>query len=384
MSRGKIVYVAHYGSPAIQQGFRFVSGAAVSKIDYIVNVLLRAGFDVELLSVAKSAAKLTLQACEYMPCKGWTIKLRKAFPERSLRAKVLDKRVTRQFLNRNLRGLAPGDTVLCYHAADYIDDIIALKEKQGFRLILEVEEVYSDVNKSESLRKREESIFSAADGFVLCTEVMMRGNEGLANRPYAICSGIYRMAVKVAEKRCDGITHVVYAGTLDPRKGGAAAAVAAGTLLDSGFALHILGGGSNEQVIAIRMAVDEANKQSAGCTITYEGLKTGREFDEFIQSCDIGLSPQNPDAEFNATSFPSKVFMYLSNGLSVVSVDLPVFTGLMRDLLHLVPTNSAADLAIGIRSAALDSSSLKSPSTVLGQLDFEFSSQLCAMLAEEQ
>ena len=44
----------------------------------------------------------------------------------------------------------------------------------------------------------------------------------------------------------------------------------------------------------------------------------------FIQKCDIGLSSQNPDGQYNTTSFPSKVLMYLSNGLSVVSIDIPV------------------------------------------------------------
>ena len=57
--------------------------------------------------------------------------------------------------------------------------------------------------------------------------------------------------------------------------------------------------------------------------MTFDGLKSGEEYIEFIQSCDIGLSTQNPDAEFNATSFPSKILSYMSNGLRVVSVRIP-------------------------------------------------------------
>ena len=59
------------------------------------------------------------------------------------------------------------------------------------------------------------------------------------------------------------------------------------------------------------------------CSVTYDGCLSGDEYLKFIQSCDIGLSTQNPDAEFNTTSFPSKILSYMSNGLRVVSIRIP-------------------------------------------------------------
>jgi hypothetical protein len=50
---------------------------------------------------------------------------------------------------------------------------------------------------------------------------------------------------------------------------------------------------------------------------------TGEAYIEFIQSCDIGLSTQDPNAAFNATSFPSKILSYMANGLKVVSIRIP-------------------------------------------------------------
>ena len=35
------------------------------------------------------------------------------------------------------------------------------------------------------------------------------------------------------------------------------------------------------------------------------------------------MSTQNPQADFNATSFPSKILSYLANGLRVVSIRIP-------------------------------------------------------------
>lgn len=116
--------------------------------------------------------------------------------------------------------------------------------------------------------------------------------------------------------------------------------------------MHILGGGSEADVKHIEKAVGKANAQSNGCQVTYEGAKWGREFEEYIQSCHIGLSSQNVDASFNVSSFPSKVFMYLSNGLDVVSVDLPVFENSLRDALTLCVDNRPESLADAIIDAA--------------------------------
>ena len=71
------------------------------------------------------------------------------------------------------------------------------------------------------------------------------------------------------------------------------------------------------------LEIDEKSKAH----VSYDGLLSGEEYIRFIQSCDIGLSTQNPDAAFNATSFPSKILSYLSNGLRVVSIRIPAIEG---------------------------------------------------------
>ena len=59
------------------------------------------------------------------------------------------------------------------------------------------------------------------------------------------------------------------------------------------------------------------------CTLTYDGLKSGEEYTQFLQKCQIGLCTQIPDAKYTETSFPSKVLVYLANGLRVLSVRIP-------------------------------------------------------------
>ena len=369
-SKRKIYYLSHYNDPAVTGEDRVVSLAATTKMDYIADVLLRLGYVVEIVSMAPPAGPKACPGGTFRLRDGVTLTLFPTLPKGSKVNGAVNVLRLRRDVSRFLGGLNSGDTVLCYHSLLFCGLLQKAKARAKFRLVLEVEELYSDVTGRDSDRRREEELFSCCDAFVFPTE-MLAGAVSAGGRPYAVCSGIYRMNERVADKCGDGRVHVVYAGTLDPRKGGAAAA-AAGAFLDARYAVHILGGGSREWVSAIEDAVARANAEGCGCEVAYEGLKSGREFDAFVQSCHIGLSPQNPDADFNATSFPSKVFMYLSNGLSVVSVDLPVFTGEIRDALTLCPDNRPETLAAAIEAAPAQSQA--------GDLLQELDQKLCESL----
>ena len=121
----------------------------------------------------------------------------------------------------------------------------------------------------------------------------------------------------------DGKIHCVYAGTLDPRKGGAIASAESALFLNENYHIHILGFGNEKEKAEMLNTIDSISKKSKA-KITYDGLLSGEEYIKFIQSCDIGLSTQNPNAKFNDTSFPSKILSYMANGLRVVSVRIPV------------------------------------------------------------
>lgn len=80
--------------------------------------------------------------------------------------------------------------------------------------------------------------------------------------------------------------------------------------------------------------------------MTYDGLLSGEDYIQFIQSCDIGLSTQNPNAEFNDTSFPSKILSYMANGLKVVSIKiLALKRSAISDLLCYYEENTSEAIA---------------------------------------
>ena len=209
---------------------------------------------------------------------------------------------------------------MVYHSLAYARLLTFFKKRKGFRLVLEVEEIYADVTGREKDRKTEQQLFALADAYVFPTELL---NEKLnaANKPHCIIYGTYQVE---EDRHCsfnDGKIHAVYAGTFDPRKG-VLDVVQAARFLDERYHVHIIGFGSKKDTENAVAAVKETAAECT-CALTYDGCLSGEDYIRFLQSCQIGLSPQNADAKFNDTSFPSKVLSYLANGLRVVSIQIP-------------------------------------------------------------
>lgn len=218
------------------------------------------------------------------------------------------------------------DIVLVYHSQGYFDAIRWAKKLRRFKMVLEVEEVYDDVGKPKFklMSAAEKRMIKDADAYIFPTE-MLDDKINQDHRPSAIIYGGYRTEPQITEKYDDGKIHVVYAGTFDPRKGGASAAASAAVYLPSNYHIHICGFGNDADTENIKKQILEIQK-TAKATISFDGLKKGKDYIEFIQKCHVGLSTQDPSAAFNATSFPSKILSYMSNGLAVVSVDIPAIS----------------------------------------------------------
>ena len=322
-------YLAYYDTPSNKAENRGYALAATNKMDYICSALNRIGVPVEIISASGTLNR--------KGCWGKTIRISdrtilKLFA--CLGRGILPKRVLgRVFMRLQLFlyllfHTKKGENVLVYHSLGYVNMVAFARRIKKFRLILEVEEIYADVNGREADRKKEYRVFSMADAYVFPTK-LLHEKINTQNKPYVLIHGTYQVepdrkydvfASDMQEKQPRKI-HCVYAGTFDPRKGGAMAAAAA-EFLPANYHMHILGGGDQQSVERMQELIEEL-KQKCACGISYDGLLSGEDYIRFIQSCDIGLSTQNPDAAFNATSFPSKILSYMANGLRVVSIRIP-------------------------------------------------------------
>ncbi|MBQ6980255.1 MAG: glycosyltransferase [Clostridia bacterium] len=219
------------------------------------------------------------------------------------------------------------DCVVVYHERFYLGCIQFVSKLKKFTLFYEIEEIYT-IAKQHSQKSIDKEIKALTKGikrnligYIFPTDLL---NEKINrnNLPFVLIHGTYNVEKDYGGKFNDGRIHCVYAGTFDPRKGGVAAAAAAAQFLNEKYHIHILGFGSKKDEELLKKQIDDISKNTK-CKITFEGLKSGEDYNRFIQKCDIGLSTQNPNAAFNDTSFPSKILSYMANGLRVVSIRIP-------------------------------------------------------------
>lgn len=320
MKNQRIKYFSYYGCND-STCKRDNSPAADSKIDYIISVLNRCGYAVDHISNAPSACN------HYIP--GYVVKsgintLRyfASFGNGNLFMNKLNNIFMRiQFLFWCFFNIKKNEQIIVYHSLGYDAIFIWLFRLKRIRIIGEIEEIYQDVHKQrKSLSINEYKFIDVCTKYIFPTSLMNEKLNKHKEKPSVVVHGIYNVESNVESKFNDGKVHVVYGGTLDPKKGGAYATVAAANFLPNNYHVHICGFGDSTQIL--RKIADV--KQISKATVTFDGEFKGDDYKHFIQKCHIGLSTQDPTAAFNATSFPSKILVYLSNGLRVVSIRIPV------------------------------------------------------------
>ena len=365
----KIYYLGYYDVQENSGEKRVCPLAAVNKMTYICSAINRAGYGVEIVSASRTAGQSSCPGHRFRVSDATELKL---FPclgtgkllKRVLRAGIMQWKLF-WYLWKNTEA---GKPLLAYHSLGYVRLLWLLKKLKGFRLILEVEEIYADVTGDARARRREMRLFKAADAYLFPSELL---NEKIntEGKPSAIVYGTYQVEDDRYCKRKDGKRHLLYAGTFDPRKG-ALTAVSSAEELPEEYHIHILGFGSEEDTRHIKEEIARGNHDSKA-TVTYDGLLSGEEYIRFVQSCDVGFSTQMPDAAFNDTSFPSKVLSYLANGLRVVSVRIKALErSAINDLLYYYDENTPVAIARAVQG--IDFTQPYDSRAVLRELDEKF------------
>lgn len=332
---------------------RYFCLAATNKMDYICKSIVANGDSVEIVSASIGSTKGNFKGGECSIVNGVSLKKFLAIKRKGLLKKLCATIYSFFSIFFYLLFHTKRDEkIIVYHSIGYMRCVSMAKFFKRFQIVLEVEEIYGDVSGRKNDKRRELAFFKKADAYIFPTELLNK-KINTKNKPYVIIHGTYNVEKKIVNKHEDGRIHCVYAGTFDPRKGGVAAAAAAGEYLDENYHVHILGFGGDNDKENLLQKIDEVNALSK-CRVTYDGLLSGEEYIKFIQSCDIGLSTQNPDAAFNATSFPSKVLSYMANGLRVVSIKIEALAiSAVSDLLYYYDENTPKAIANAIKEIDL-------------------------------
>lgn len=366
MKNQRIKYFSYYGCND-STCKRDNSPAADSKIDYIISVLNRCGYAVDHISNAPSACNHFIPG--YVVKSGInTLRYFASFGKGNLFLNKLNNIFMRiQFLFWCFLNIKKKEQVIVYHSLGYDATFIWLFRLKRIRIIGEIEEIYQDVYKQrKSLSINEYKFIDVCTKYIFPTSLMDEKLNKYKEKPSVVVHGIYNVESNVESKFNDGKVHVVYGGTLDPKKGGAYATVAAAIFLPDNYHVHICGFGDSTQILRRIADVKKISK----ATVTFEGEFKGDDYKHFIQKCHIGLSTQDPTAAFNATSFPSKILVYLSNGLRVVSIRIPVVEqSAIADCLCFYDEQSPKMIANAIMESVKDDIDGKD---ILKKLDISF------------
>jgi len=268
-------------------------------------------------------------------------------------------------------------TIIIYHSLLFLK-LYKLLNKYKKEYILEVEEIYSDVMNNNRVRRKEVNHIIKGSKYIFPTK-LLNDELNVNNRPYVIVHGTYKEEKKYKKISFgDNKIHCVYAGTFDSRKGGATAAIAAAQYLPNNYHIHIIGFGLPREIQTIKEKVNEINMKN-GASVSYDGLLSGEEYLKFIQSCNIGLSTQNPSAAFNGTSFPSKILSYMANGLRVVSIRIPaVESSKVGDYVYYYNKQNSQEIANTIMNINMNDK--YDSRIILKKLDKEFLKELIELL----
>lgn len=367
-----IHYICQYGETGNSYKRKY-SPAGQTKMDYLILCLKELGCDYEVYSTSQADFPHLQRKS-----KAGNIIFRGSFATKNKYTFHIERAWAIIQLVFYLLRVKNTDTVLVYHERFYLRWINAVRKVKKWKLIFEVEEIYTQAaNRSEKNIQKEIADLkkSKEDSYILSTGLLKK----IFDKNSIVCSGSYHpLFFSPEDKIVKNSKDVVYAGTLDSVKGGAQAAVRAAEFLDETYHIHILGFGNHNQVTEIKEMVAITNDKSAA-EVTYDGVLKGEEYRDFLKRCDIGLSTQNPEGKYNDTSFPSKIFEYLKNGLKVVSVNIPaVKTSEVSGVITFYDKQEPKLLAEAIKSA--ENFDVKNIKTVLDNLHEGFKSQLSSII----
>lgn len=371
-----IYYLAYYDTDDKENRVHALS--ATNKIDYISSTVSKLGNKVKIISASYTRNK----------DKGYDGKVK--FLGENISVKLFRTLKWGNKLQRKLSiiynkfqilfelmKINKNDKIIVYHSLGYMNLVNIVHKLKKFNLIMEVEEIYSDVTGNKKLKEKEIKFLKKANSYIFATESISK-IINTDKKAEVIIYGTYKIEDKIDKSIYkDKLIHVVYAGTFDQHKGGVNAAIECSKYLNKKYHLHIIGFGTESEVEKIKSKVYLTSLNSK-CKLTFDGCLRGEKYKEFLQSCNIGLSTQNPNAEYNETSFPSKILSYMSNDLQVVSARVSVVeNSSLNQYLYFYNNNNPQEIANTIMKVDVNNYSMYS---ILSRLDNDFKKDLKILL----
>ena len=318
-----IYYVCFYAEPEFSDKITSYP-SAWSKIDYISDTLKRNDYNV-------------CYVCPVIPLSGKFKKriVKKDIQEKHIYFSAFSKRKSNISVKLNnfwqmlqimiylLINAKSDDRILIYHSMYHCFWAPVLKKVFRKKYILQIEDVYSALSPDgNAYEKKEWDFFETADGY-LCVNTLIR-DKIHNSAPKIISHGRYAVP-NVIESKVSKKCRLVYAGVIEQVRKGAFLAVETMSYLPDNYELVVLGFGKEKDICELNKIIKKINEKKGWPCIKYLGYMAGEEYLRELQKCSIALSTHMyDDANMKSAdyTFPSKLLVYMGNGLRIVAQDL--------------------------------------------------------------
>lgn len=347
----KIYYLCFYDVFEAKYKRNYVN-AAITKINYIADCFINIGYTVDIISASwikeKKIVFSTGSKTEIKP----NLYLKKffSFGTKNRIFGALKILLAEFFILIKLFSLNQKDILVVYHTPWLSLPVQIAKKIKKFQLILEIEEVYADISsQGKFFDKQEYKLFSIADAYILSTELLISRLN--IKKPYVVIYGKYkRESLNNNDNNNNLKIHLLYSGIIDRKKAGAFNALYASQYLNEQYELHIVGFGEIDLLIK---EIEKINRTNT-CKVFYDGLLNGEEYINYCKKFDIGLATQTMKGEYLNSSFPSKILMYLSVGLNVVSGKIKcVEISKVNNVINYYEIDDPSSIATAIKNATI-------------------------------
>lgn len=326
-----IYYVGFYSKSDNPNNFR-IFPATNTKMDYIKSAIKNAGFKMTILALGEAQTK-----------KKYIFKRRTEIVDKQEKiiyvntlgkfSSLLFRLISRIWLLFQLFyflsfEVKKRSTVVYYHTFATIWAVKLSRFFNKYEIVFEVEEIFQAAWKG-SVEKIEKEIkyLKNADAYILVND-LVASKCGFDTHPFAVCYGDYRTIGNLNKKVRDinDPINIVYAGVIGDKNSDVYLSIETMRFLPNNYFLDILGYGSVENIDKMKMKISEMNKYFKYDKIIYHGSLSGKEYTNFLATCQIGLSTRVLEDKYSDFTFPSKVLVYLGNNLITVSSPISCIT----------------------------------------------------------
>lgn len=378
----RVFYLGFYGDDQDIKINRTVSLAAISKMDYIIDSLVLLGENVYVISPAWGGERKWkwYSAKEEILKENVLLFLSPSFSSPYKAFNKVSQALSLCWLYLTfLRIVRKGDMVVVYHSVFYSKLLSFLKRLKRVKIILEVEEVYTNIYRSRRNSKSKEStLFSTADSFIF-SNYLLPELIGCKKEFITVHGNYYIPPIATSFKRDNQKINIVFSGMIENMKRGAYAAAKCAEFLGEKYIVNILGYGSDENISILKRLINEVNHKVGYTACFFHGTYDTQKYSAFLFDCDIALNPQEQNDMKTQYEFPSKVLSYLTHNLRVISTKLNcILNSDVSDLIYFIEDNSPITIAEKIKS--IDLSTEYNSINRIKELDVKFKRSLSKLI----